>query len=344
MPPAGASSSLLQRLLTAAGWDVEEVPGGWRARRPDRPTGILYFEGHVPAGFQRSFPSTEGPTTILLGEAPTAHDRDRMELTGAMVVEPEEVAEVVLDLVRASPVPVRPSPEGPSGPVRPHQSEATASSLSRKEEAPAHATEGTITPPGGSEAAFPADPTPFTPEVFERDRIVRPRLRQADLVHMAAARWRGGSPRLLLVPFFLFAYELPEDPEGADAPPRLVAVPASGGAPQFWPPGEREIIDALSEPHVRLRPSLRPEAARLLALQSVAEHHAHSEERAEQLRSMLVIEHHRRHRTAEEIRIGPPALVWVPHWVVEAWNGREVLDAVTGLASAIPLEGDELPP
>ncbi len=191
---------------------------------------------------------------------------------------------------------------------------------------------------------LPEEPSPFPPEVFETDRIVRARLHEEDIHQMASRRWRGGNPRLVLIPFFLFAYALAEDARALSVPPRLVAVPAVGGLPQFWPSGEREIVSALPQPHFRLRKRIGREQARHVALEAVREQHARDEEKVEHRRGMLIIEHHRRPRDENEVRVGPPALVWVPHWLVEAWNGREVIDAVTGLAVQISIDPGEYEP
>lgn len=426
MVSSAGSSTMLHQLFVSAGWRLDEVPGGWRARDAETGTTVLAFlEGGLPAGFQRFAAPTGARTWVLFGKAPPAHDRDRVELTGARVVLPEGVATTVLSLLRGGSAPgespreltvpsdskgpewdegwaatgseldqagssgddagspvesptLAPNPHGegpgPSGGTDPHIVPMVEPSATRSadSERPAGA-EPSREPPGhvGREAEagaeghpsaspptalgphrraeessewlppLPEEPSPFPPEVFETDRIVRARLHEEDIHQMATRRWRGGSPRLVLIPFFLFAYALAEDAGALSAPPRLVAVPAVGGSPQFWPSGEREIVSALPQPHFRLRKRIGRERARHAAVEAVREQHARDEEKVEQRRGMVIIEHHRRPRDENEVRVGPPALVWVPHWLVEAWNGREVIDAVTGLAVEISIDPGE---
>lgn len=365
MPHTSSNAVLLRRLFTVAGWTVEEVPGGWRAQRKDGGATVLaYLEGGLPAGFQRHFPSDAPAVRVLFGHEPDAHDRDRVELTGAQVVSPDDVPRTVLALLQ------EPSTIGggvASSDLPAQESGAAevsrASSLRAASEAPPPPAETSPASPTGAatgvhlapptrkplllrrETALPRlgeDPSPFPLEVFETERIVRPRLHEHDLYQMAPSRWRGGTPRLILVPFHLFAYALASDEEVGGAPPRLVAVPLVGGAPQFWASGEREVVSALPhEPH-RLHARYAKEETRRLAMEAVRERHARSEEMTERTRGALFIEHHRKALGEEEVRLGPPALVWVPHWVVEAWNGREVIDAVSGLTVDLPLETSEL--
>lgn len=366
MPHEVASPPFLRKLLEAAGWEISAIPAGWRATEPPPGTRVLlaYGERELPAGFQKQVPDSHGEVLILFGHPPSPHEVDRVELVGGRVVGPEEAPETVLGLLRPSPSTnasggsapaegggaenVPPNP--PTAPPIEDPSSYRETILPPVASAPvpyeAPRAEPDRTPPGPiplrpSETLLRQDPLVFPPQVFETDRIVKPRLHEEDLRRMALGRWRGGSPRLVLVPFFLFAYALPEDEEASSAPPRLVAVPAVGGAPQFWPAGEREIISAIGHPHHRPRRRIDADEARLLALEAVRERHARNEETAEQRRGMLVIENRRHPRGAEEVRLGPPAWVWVPHWVVEAWNGREILDAVTGLPAHLPLEHDE---
>jgi hypothetical protein len=364
MAPEASSVSFIRRLLEGAGWSVEAMPSGWRAREPGPPQRVLLFfrEPDLPAGFQRHFPSDHGPAWVLLDHAPTPHEVDRLELAGAQPLELEAAATTLLELLRptarppeevtvdadpASVLPHREPHKGPSpsaaaappkethSPEPPPPPERTLPS-SWSEEQPY----GSASP---SATSLRQDPVPFPPQVFESERIIKPRLLEEDLQRMAVGRWRGGTPKLFLVPFYLFAYALPEDDEASGAPPRLVAVPAVGGPAQFWAPGEREITSAIGHPHHRPRHRLSREQARDLAIEAIRARHARLEERAEQRRGMLEIENRRRPRALEEVRLGPPAWVWVPHWVVDAWNGHEVLDAVTGLPADIPLEGSDLP-
>ncbi|MDE1837849.1 MAG: hypothetical protein KGJ23_14705 [Euryarchaeota archaeon] len=365
MPHSPGGSSFLRRLFTTAGWSVEEVPGGWSAHaRSESTTVLAYLEGGLPAGFQRYFPSEAQRILVLFGHVPEPHDRDRVELTGAHVVLPDDVPGTVLALLHLRPESSpRPGSGGPPGGPSPEPSLTT-----RAEEPPTSATPrpgGGSAPPAPpplppppslrssrrtaslrsevSSSSLPSEPpSPFPPVLFETDRIVRPRLQAEDIHQMATQRWRGGVPRMVLVPFHLFAYSIPEDEGATSSPPRLVAAPLVGGLPQFWPTGEREIVSALHVTHRRASPRLSPEAARRSAEEAVRERHARTEERAEKVRGYLLIEHIQRPLEGREVHLGPPALVWVPHWVVEAWNGREVIDAVSGLAVELPLDPGEV--
>lgn len=382
MPTSHDPSLLLRHLFEAAGWSVEDVPAGWRAFHEKSGREVLAYLGReVPAGFQRSFHSGAKETWVLHREAPDPAGRDRVELTGAVVVAPEEIPSLIVTLLRpeggggreelpselsapeartSSPRPESPAPPTPSPITEPetalaeHEPPAEAPAAPwgvPAREAPAWSEdepsssattpEGENSPTEASTAGgVPQEPIAFPPLVFEQERIIRPRLLEPDIHQMAHGRWSGGRPRLLLVPFFLFAYSLPEDEDRTrgNAPARLVAVPAVGGPAQFWPTGEREVVSALATPHDRIAPRLREGAAQALALEAIRERHAQSEDHTEQRRGVLVIENRRLPRAEREVRMGPATVVWVPHWLVEAWNGRETLDAVTGLPAQLDLD------
>ena len=394
MPHPQTSSSFLRRLFVAAGWKVEDIPAGWRARRgPEGTTVLAYLDGGLPAGFQRHYPSDAQDILVLFGHAPDHRDRDRVEITGARAIDSEEVPGTVVALLHlasepheeemsttgtalasGAPAPLQPEVRAPEavgveeGGLPLESPSVLEPATATAQPAPPPLLEGADSRQGSSASApptppaesppppaqkplllrrepplpmLPGEPSLFPALVFESDRIVRPRLHEEDIHQMAHSRWRGGSPRLVLVPFYLFAYALPEDEESSSTPPRLVAVPTVGGAPQFWPPGEREIVSALPQPYHRMRGRIRQEDARKLALEAVRERHARSEERAEKVHGVLVIDHHRHPLEAGEVRMGAHALVWVPHWIVEAWNGREVLDAVTGLSVHLDMDPGE---
>jgi len=168
----------------------------------------------------------------------------------------------------------------------------------------------------------------------EGERTVRPRIGRAEAELLAGI----DAPRvtLRLVPFYVAAYRVrPAAPHGESGPVvrRLVAVNALTRATEIWEDGERELVRGVAEPHQRLDPQLGPSEAVGVAVEAIRRHHTVHVDHTEQHGGALVIETRRVPPSPGDLRLGPLALVFVPHWYAESADGRVVLDAVTGRRS-----------
>ena len=111
---------------------------------------------------------------------------------------------------------------------------------------------------------------------------------------------------------------------------RTVAVHALSGHAEMWDDGDRELVAELEIPYVLLPPELSPAEATGRAVEAVRRHHTIHVDHTEQHDGALVIETRRVPPAADDVRVGPLQLVYVPHWYAEGAQGRQVLDAVTG--------------
>jgi hypothetical protein len=79
-----------------------------------------------------------------------------------------------------------------------------------------------------------------------------------------------------------------------------------------------------------LVPQLGESQAISLATDAVRHHHTVDVEHTEQHGGALVIETRRILPSANDLKLGAMALLYVPYWYAEGAEGRVVLDAVTG--------------
>jgi hypothetical protein len=192
---------------------------------------------------------------------------------------------------------------------------------------PAPSPPPSLTPePSDDTALFP--PFGLLPE---NERVVRPRIGRAEAETLAGV----DSPRytLRLVPFYVAPYRVrPSSPHGAPGPVlhRLVAVNAISRRAEIWEDGDRELVAEIDEPHQRLVPQLGESQAISLATDAVRHHHTVDVEHTEQHGGALVIETRRILPSANDLKLGAMALLYVPYWYAEGAEGRVVLDAVTG--------------
>jgi hypothetical protein len=165
----------------------------------------------------------------------------------------------------------------------------------------------------------------------EGEHIVAPRLGREEAEAIAGVT--GFRCVLRLVPFFVAPYRVREATahggSGA-ASEHLVAVQALKGRVEVWERGDRELVADLAEPHERLEPSLAMDQVLALADDALRRRHTVSVDHTEQHGGTIVIERRRIPPGADDLRIGPTALVHVPYWYIEGGDGRVVLDAVTG--------------
>ena len=162
-------------------------------------------------------------------------------------------------------------------------------------------------------------------------RIVRPRIGRVEAESLAAVE--STRYTLRLVPFYVAPYRVrPSSPHGAPGTVlhRLVAVNAVSRRAEVWEDGDRELVPDLTEPHQELTPQIGESQAVAIATDAVRRHHTVDVEHTEQHQGALVIETRRILPSADDLRLGPMSLLYVPFWYAEGTDGRVVLDAVTG--------------
>lgn len=182
----------------------------------------------------------------------------------------------------------------------------------------------------GSEADSSELEGPFPLSPGEAQTI-RPRIGRTEAETLAGVD--GTRYTLRLVPYYVAAYRVRSPSPHGEAGPvlrRLVAVNATTHRAEVWEDGERETVPEISEPHQRLAPQLSEGLARPIAIDAIRRYHAVRVDHTEQHGGALVIETRRVSPAPDDVRVGPFALLYVPHWYAEGMEGRVVLDAVTG--------------
>ncbi len=111
---------------------------------------------------------------------------------------------------------------------------------------------------------------------------------------------------------------------------RTVAVQAVSRRAEVWEEGDRELVADLDIPHQYIAPEIGAQEAAGIAMEAIRRYHVVHVDHTEQHGGALVIETRRVPPSAEDIRLGPLQLVYLPHWYAEGHEGRVVLDAVTG--------------
>ena len=292
MPRAAPPSSVLGRLLEAAGYRLEprtEATVAVRAR--DRRAVLIVGAARSPAEVEGWFPAASVHRTIVYDDEPGAAARELASDRGIEVLSPETLGAALAELLL-------PSPTGPLGDPR----------------AP------------GDEALAP----PFS-LLPEGERIVRPRVGRSEVDTLAGIDGSRTTLRLVpfyVAPYRIRT----ASPHGGAGPVlrRLVAVNAVSRRAEIWDDGDRELVGAIAEPHQRLAVQLPEVSAAAIATDAVRHHHTVDVEHTEQHGGALVIETRRVLPASDDLRLGPFALFYVPYWYVEGSEGRVVLDAVSG--------------
>ncbi|HXW66930.1 MAG TPA: hypothetical protein VEL82_03520 [Thermoplasmata archaeon] len=293
MSRAAPPSSVLGRLLETAGYRLDSRHHAILAvRSVDHRAVLIVRAPRSPAEVESWFPADAVHRTIVYDDEPGAHARSMAADRGIEVLSPETLGPALGELLL-------PSPIGPAAP--------------------------------GGEGY---DATPLSPPLAvlpEGERIVRPRLGRTEAEALAGID--GSRYVLRLVPFYVAPYRIrPLAPSGVPGAVlhRLVAVNAISRRAEVWEDGERELVEAIDEPHQRLAPQLGESAALAIAVDAIRRHHTIDVEHTEQHDGALVIETRRILPAADDLRIAPLALLLVPFWYAEAAEGRVVLDGVTG--------------
>ncbi|MCI4373622.1 MAG: hypothetical protein L3K02_08295 [Thermoplasmata archaeon] len=187
--------------------------------------------------------------------------------------------------------------------------------------------------PQSSSENHPDGPTLETPfsVLPEGNRIVRPRIGRVEAELLVGAE--GPRFTLRLVPFYVAPYRVrPASPYGEAGKilDRTVAVHGVSGEAEVWEDGDRELVGDLEIPHQFVAPEVSVAQASGFALEEIRRHHTIHVDHTEQHGGALVIETRRVPPAADDVRIGPLQLIYLPHWYAEGSQGRVVLDAVTG--------------
>lgn len=300
----------LERLFREAGFELETLHGhSWRAHREVDGREVVYGPEaerrlHHP---RVSGAPADGAYLVLAHDVPV-HLRAEAARTGQPLLSPGEFIARLGSILEVRSLP--PSPQ---------------TAIDRALPLP---------------AGFPAAPSALPPLLFERDRYLRPRLGTEDAEEFASSRLSAYRVRHLLVPFALFAYRLtPGTGAGAEGGnSRLVAVPLVTGDPQFWAGHDREVLFELS-PRWKRHPERRSlDEARSNAFAAVRARHGPVEDRSERRGGVLLIDRQVRSLNESDVEMGDGSPLWVPHFLLEGHNGRVILDAVTGIPSALELE------
>jgi hypothetical protein len=299
MAPGAASASILGRLLEAAGYHVEvrqDLLVAVRSR--DRQAVVVLGTSRSPADVEALFPAESVRRTIVYDDEPGEAVRAIAAERGIELLDPSTLGPGLGEIL------LQPPPGAELSPV-------------------------------DADRGGPLEP-PFsiTPNA---ERTVRPRIDRSEAESLAGV----DAPHytLRLVPFFVAAYRVrPASPDGGHGSVvrHLVAVNAVSRRAEIWDEGDRELIGEISEPHQRLSPQLDEAQVVPLALDAIRRHHTVHVDHTEQHEGALVIETLRVPPAADDIRLGPFVLLYVPHWYVEGTQGRVVLDAVTGRRTVAP--------
>ncbi|MGI0071764.1 MAG: hypothetical protein ACRECT_06835 [Thermoplasmata archaeon] len=294
-------SSVLGRLLEAAGYRLDaRADAAVAVRSKDHRAVVVVNAARSPVEVDRWFPSDAVHRTIVYDDDPGSMARELAAERGIEVLDPSTLGPALAELLL-------PAPSGPAE--------------------------------GGGPGELSLDP-PFA-VLPEDERVVRPRITRTEAKVLSGV----DAPRytLRLVPFFVAPYRVrPAAPHGAPGLVlhRLVAVNAITRHAEVWEDGERELVDAVDEPHQRLVPQLGESQAAAIATDAIRHHHTVDIEHTEQHGGALVIETRRMLPALDDLRLGPMALLYVPFWYAEGAEGRVVLDAVTGRRASAPEGGD----
>jgi hypothetical protein len=293
MTSPGRPSSALGRLLEAAGYRVDvRAEATVAVRAKDHRAVVLVSGPRSPGEMEGLFPPDAVHRTLVYDDEPGSVARALAADRGIEVLDPTTLGAALGEILLPA----------PTGTLDPFED-----------------TEGG----GGTDFPFPIAPS--------GERTVRPRIDRAEAEVLAGIE----APRftLRLVPFYVAAYRVrTSSPHGETGPVvrRLVAVNAVSRAAEIWDDGERELVRGLPEPHQQLDPQLTPAQAGSIAIDAIRRHHTVHVDHTEQHGGALVIETRRIPPARGDLRLGPFALLYVPHWYAESGDGRVVVDAVTG--------------
>ncbi len=293
MPRGSPASSILGRLLEAAGYRVEvraETTVAVRAK--DHRAVVVVGAPRSPAEVEGLFPSDTVHRTIVYDEEPGVVARALAAERGIEILDPSTLGPALGELLLPS-------------------------------------STGTLDPVLDEAPTVPLElPYSIAPE---GERTVRPRIDRSEAEVLAGIE--GTRLTLRLVPFYVAAYRVrPASPHGESGSilHHLIAVNAVSRGTELWDEGERELVRGIPEPHQRFEPEITEAQAKPIAVEAIRRRHTVHVDHTEQHGGALVIETRRIPPSRDDLRLGPFVLLYVPHWYAESGEGRVVLDAVTG--------------
>lgn len=292
-----APPPLLRRLLLAAGYRLDDLPGATVAvREADHRAVAIVPRGRSPAEVAALLPTGAVHRTVVYDGDPAPAAREEAAEHGLELLDPSTLGPALGELLLPSAL-----VPGAATPAEPE-----VESLER----------------------------PFPP-VAGGARTVRPRIgrREAE----ALAGFLDARYTLRLVPFYVAAYRVRSvAPDGTSGPVhhRLVAVNALTRRAEIWAEGVRELVAEVDGPAERLAPQLSETGAATLAVEAIRRQHTVRVDHIEQHAGAIVVESRRVPPAASDVRLGPFSLLFVPYWYAETADGRRVLDAVSGRPAA----------
>jgi hypothetical protein len=299
-PETARSTSVLRRLLIAAGYRLDDASGTTVAvREVDHRVVVIASRARSPGELASLLPATAVHRTILYDGEPPASARDEAAANGLELLDPSTVGPALGEILLPS-----------------------------------------VLVPGATGTSEGVDDpleSPFPP-VAAGPRTVRPRIDRREA--QALAGLAGARYTLRLVPYYVAAYRVrsvaPDGGPGA-VQRRLIAVNATTRRAEVWAEGARELVHDVDGPVERLPPQLPEVGALPIAIEAIRHHHTARVDHLEQHTGAIVVESRRVAPPASDVRVGPFSLIFVPYWYAESSEGRRVLDAVSGRA---PAEGE----
>jgi len=293
MPRTARPSSVLGRLLEAAGYRVEVRNDATIAvRAKDHRALVIVASVRSPSEVEALLPPDAVHRIVVYDDEPGPVARALAADRGIEVLDPSNLGSALGELLLPSP---------------------TAG------DEPARDGAGSV----GLEPPFPIAP--------EGERTVRPRIGREEAETLAGVESRRYVLRL--VPFYVAAYDVrPPSPHGGNGPVTrgLVAVNSLTRRAEVWDAADRELVGEIEGPHQRLDPQLTDVQAAPIARETIRQYHTIHVDHTEQHGGALVIESRRIAPSGEDVRLGPFVLLYVPFWYAEGPEGRVVLDAVSG--------------
>ncbi len=293
MPRSRAASSLLARLLEAAGYRTEARPAALFALRArDHRAVVVLASSRSPTEVEGWFPADAIHRTIVYDDDPGTVVRALAADRAIEVLGPSTLGPALGELLLFGGSEAGGEPLGAEG-------------------------SGELEPPWSLST--------------DSERTVRARIgpEEAEAISgVGASRFV-----LRLVPFYVAAYHVrPPSPHGeaGRVVRQLVAVNALSRRAEVWDDLERELVADDDVPYPRFAPQLPAADAATIAREAVRHHHTVHVDHTEQHGGALVIEARRIAPTVDDVRLGPLVLLYVPYWYAEGSDGRVVLDAVSG--------------
>ncbi len=292
-PETAQPTSLLRRLLAAAGYRLEDEVGTTVAvREADHRALVIAPRSRSPSELASLLPATAVHRSILYDGEPPPSARDEAAAHGLELLDPSTVGPALGEILLPS----------------------------------------VLVPGGGERPASDEVPleTPFPP-VVSGARTVRPRIDRREA--QALAGLAGARYTLRLVPHYVAAYRVRSvAPDGGPGPVqhRLIAVNATTRRAEVWAEGARELVGSIDGPAEQLPPQLGEGSALPIAVEAIRRHHTARVDHLEQHSGAIVVESRRVAPPSSDVRVGPFSLLFVPYWYAESADGRRVLDAVSG--------------